>query len=137
MEPGLLAASLRLVVAQRLLRLLCSHCKTASTKVLFPEVQADLSIDQHWVPVGCPACFYTGYRGRRAAFEVLPISRNLTDMIKTGQGNIDAYLLEAGIPRLRDTLTDWLREGLVSLEEVIVSVSKKKLLKTPGVNRLS
>ena len=78
---------------------------------------------RNWIspstPVGCPECFYTGYRGRRAAFEVLPISRELTGRIKSGKGDIIAYMREAGIPTLRDTLSDWLQQGLISLEETI------------------
>lgn len=45
-------------------------------------------------------------QARRAAFEVLPISRNLTGRIKSGKGNINAYMREADISTLRDTLKD-------------------------------
>ena len=50
---------------------------------------------------------------------MLPISRELTGRIKSGKGDIIAYMREAGIPTLRDTLSDWLQQGLISLEETI------------------
>ncbi|MEO0468219.1 MAG: GspE/PulE family protein, partial [Bacteroidota bacterium] len=74
-EPYLLAASLRMVVAQRLVRVLCPHCKQESDEIILPEWQEKNDIKTHYVANGCPQCFYTGYAGRQAIFDVLPIDR--------------------------------------------------------------
>ncbi|MEO0470836.1 MAG: GspE/PulE family protein [Bacteroidota bacterium] len=83
-EPYLLAASLRMVVAQRLVRVLCPNCKQASTEVILPEWQEKHDIETHYVANGCPQCFYTGYAGRQAIFDVLPIDREVGKLIKYG-----------------------------------------------------
>ncbi len=76
-EPFLLAAALRLVAAQRLVRRLCAECKE-------PHPQNDQLADRHRVPgamfcraVGCPACHGRGYRGRLAIHEVIPAEKFL------------------------------------------------------------
>lgn len=119
-EPYLLAASLRMVVAQRLVRTLCPHCKKPSEELLFPEVQQEMQIHHHYLPVGCPHCYFTGYKGRRPVFEFLPITSELKHMIKLKEGEIELYLSQAGIPTIKDNLCHLIREGHVSLEEGLV-----------------
>ncbi len=83
-EPYLVANSLEVVVAQRLLRVLCDTCKR-ETKVLpvqatrmgrFLEGKTDI-----FSATGCAACLRTGYRGRKAIFEILDFSDELRDVI--------------------------------------------------------
>jgi type IV pilus assembly protein PilB len=116
-EPFLLAASLRLVMAQRLVRVLCSHCKTPSREMIYPDIQNHSDIRLHFIPGGCPECYYTGYRGRKAVFEVLPVTRTLSEMIKTKSGDISAYMEEANINRLNDHLIILIQNGITSLAE--------------------
>ncbi|MEM7512621.1 MAG: GspE/PulE family protein, partial [Bacteroidota bacterium] len=118
-EPYLLAASLRMVVAQRLVRVLCEHCKQPSQEVKYMDIQWDLSILEHHVPVGCPHCYYTGYKGRRAVFEILPITPELSQIIKGERGEVDKILEEKKIPTLKQNLAKLITEGIVSLEEGI------------------
>ncbi|MEM9985026.1 MAG: GspE/PulE family protein [Bacteroidota bacterium] len=110
-EPYLLAAALRLVVAQRLVRRLCPHCKKTSKQVDHPLFQEKWSIQEHAVPSGCPQCYYTGYRGRQAVFELLPITPYLRTQIKLGS--------EVDNPRSFDS-------NLASLEQNLVSLLKRK-----------
>ena len=119
-EPYLLAASLRLVVAQRLLRVLCERCKCPSTALLFPEMQKARSISQHFIPQGCPHCYYTGYKGRKAVFEVLPVGRELGEYIKNQRCDIRDYMNEKGIGSLEDRLADLVKKGESSLEEAMM-----------------
>ncbi len=83
-EPFLVAQSLDLVLAQRLVRTLCDNCKrtvpvppTLSTRMgRFLESRTEMC-----VPVGCGQCFKTGYRGRAAIFELLDFNDELRDVV--------------------------------------------------------
>ncbi|MCB0854431.1 MAG: type II/IV secretion system protein, partial [Bacteroidetes bacterium] len=119
LEPYLLAASLRMVVAQRLVRVLCQHCKTQSSEIIFPDIQKAGNIEYHFIPNGCPECYYTGYRNRKAVFEVLPVTPVLKDMIKHQGGDIRKYMEETGIRSLSDHLLTFVQTGVTSLEEAI------------------
>lgn len=81
-EPFLVASSVRLVMAQRLVRKICSHCK----KEYKPEIPLtdELGINDKktfFKGNGCDNCNETGYRGRTALFEVMPMSESIADLI--------------------------------------------------------
>ncbi|MDX2017632.1 MAG: ATPase, T2SS/T4P/T4SS family, partial [Planctomycetota bacterium] len=83
-EPYLVANSLDLVLAQRLVRTLCEHCKR--TVPVTPGVATRLGRwiqgkTEMWVPTGCGRCLRTGYRGRRALFELLDFNDELRDVV--------------------------------------------------------
>ena len=115
-EPYLLAASLRMVVAQRLVRVLCSHCKESSNKPLFKNLQESTGIRYHFLAKGCPKCFFTGYKGRTAVFEILPIEPELAELVKEGKSN---KAVQSNLPSLRQNLINLVREGKTSFSEII------------------
>jgi general secretion pathway protein E/type IV pilus assembly protein PilB len=118
--PYLLASVMNLSVAQRLVRILCPHCKTEKdfdTKEL-PEKYNKLHILKHAVPVGCQSCYYTGYKGRKAIYEVINITRELTDFIKHGATEIDNYMKEYKIDKLSENALKLFIDGETSLDEV-------------------
>ncbi|MEO1512207.1 MAG: ATPase, T2SS/T4P/T4SS family, partial [Planctomycetota bacterium] len=83
-EPYLVANSLSLVLAQRLVRVLCDHCK--GPQRLTPGVATRMGrygqgLTGVYGPVGCRNCLKTGYRGRHALFELLDVSDELRDVI--------------------------------------------------------
>ncbi|MCE9592145.1 MAG: Flp pilus assembly complex ATPase component TadA [Planctomycetes bacterium] len=83
-EPYLVATGLNLVLAQRLLRVLCPHCKAPRRPT--PQETTRMGravegIDQVFTPVGCPMCVNTGYHGRRGVYELLIVSDALRDII--------------------------------------------------------
>jgi len=83
-DAFLLASSLRCVIGQRLVRVLCDHCKRPSKDVLslgrsIAGISAD---DKHWDAVGCERCFGTGYAGRVVIAEVLSIDDELRNLIR-------------------------------------------------------
>lgn len=88
-EPFLISSSLILIIAQRLVRKLCSHCKKEEKyskenliKIGFPE---DLTEQiKIYSPQGCPECNNTGYSGRIALYEVMPIKEEIKELILTG-----------------------------------------------------
>ncbi|MEL7531379.1 MAG: GspE/PulE family protein [Bacteroidota bacterium] len=116
-EPYLLAASLRLVVAQRLVRKLCPKCKIASDEIIIAPFQERYNIHHHYLSQGCEHCYYTGYRGRQAVFEVLPVEATLKEMIKAKEDNIEAYLAQQQVPSLADNLKALVERGQTSLAE--------------------
>ena len=71
------------------------------------------------VPVGCERCYYTGYRGRTAIYEVVPIDETLSEAIRESRPDIGPLLRERGITTLRDSALELFRAGLTSLEELL------------------
>lgn len=117
----LIANTLNTSVAQRLVRLLCPDCKReeAFSPSFFPKnYRPPQALQTHWVPVGCPHCFNTGYRKRKAIYEVIPVDAELADEIKKGSSRVDMLLKEKQIKTLADNAFELLKTGETSLEEV-------------------
>jgi type IV pilus assembly protein PilB len=120
--PSFLAAStLNLTVAQRLVRLLCTHCKkeTKFNDESFPPgYHPAKKITRHFIPVGCETCYYTGYKGRRAVYEVVPIDNELFEHIKNIKLDMADRLREKKIKLLSDSAFELFEAGLTSIEEI-------------------
>ncbi len=83
-EPYLVASTLNLVLAQRLARLLCQHCKTAKRPTPEQVMRMGRSVsgvEKVYTPCGCAQCFGTGYAGRRGVYELLSTNDALRDVI--------------------------------------------------------
>ena len=125
-EPYLVSSAVIGVMAQRLVRLLCTACRVeeavpeeALTRVGLP---ADaLKGSRTYKPVGCDQCYHTGYRGRTGIYELLPASETLHQVLaKTSEaGLIRKAALEAGMKPLIKSGLEKVRLGLTSLEEVL------------------
>lgn len=72
----------------------------------------------HFIAVGCPECYHTGYNGRKAIYEIIPINKSLVDPIKNNALEIDKYLTEHKIKTLKLNATDLIMNGITSIEEV-------------------
>jgi type II secretory ATPase GspE/PulE/Tfp pilus assembly ATPase PilB-like protein len=119
--PFLIAGTLTLTVAQRLVRKLCPHCKKESllAEGSFPlGYHPPHTIEKHYKPVGCSQCFYTGYSGRTALYEVIPINQEYAGLIKARKDSINKNLTASGIGTLSGSAFDLLAQGTTSLEEV-------------------
>ena len=119
--PFLIASTLNVSVAQRLVRKLCGNCK--EKKVVISEdyplsYKPNKRLEYQFIPVGCPTCFYTGYIGRKAIYEIIPINTSLIKYIKSNELEIDDYLQENEIITLKKNAIHLLRDGVTSLEEV-------------------
>ena len=117
-HPYLVANTLVMTVAQRLVRLLCPHCKrrvesSEEVRRLVPDTVS------YFEAVGCERCFYTGYSGRRAVYEVIPMDDELAAAARGGQTDISPLLAARGIPSLRDAVVGLFLRGETSLDELI------------------
>ncbi len=123
-DAFLLASSLRCVVGQRLVRVLCDHCKRPSDESLSlgRGQAADLTPDEnrHWSAVGCERCFGTGYSGRLVIAEVLSVNDEIRQLI---QPNAQTAMIEAAARKsgMTTMIMDGLakcRSGVTTQEEV-------------------
>ncbi len=122
----LIASTLNVSVAQRLVRKLCPKCKTKHpiSKDLFPiHFSPPQGINHHYVAVGCEACYYTGYQGRVAIYELLPVTKILAQHIKQNKLSIDQYLEEQQIKTLSDQAFHLILEGITSVDEAFSLLS--------------
>jgi len=117
----LIASTLNVSVAQRLVRKLCPDCKkeTPILKSDFPDqFEIPSTLKTQYVPVGCHSCYFTGYQGRKAIYEIIPITKALVTSIKNNRLEIDDYLKTAGIATLKTNAIELIQKGITSVEEV-------------------
>ncbi|MEX0744631.1 MAG: GspE/PulE family protein [Phycisphaeraceae bacterium] len=140
-EPYLVASSLELVIAQRLVRLLCETCKTqmpADQARRLREQFGDALPERLYVGKGCRACQNTGYRGRRGIFELMPISEPIRRLIldRRSSGEIRQRAIREGMASLRDDGWRLIGLGLTTVEEVL-RVTKDERVEIEGVGAAS
>ncbi len=117
----LLASTLTMSIAQRLVRKLCSHCKkekTSETRDFPLGFDIPETIKKHYVAVGCNHCYQTGYLGRKAIYEILPITKELETTIRHNELEIDDYISTQHIKTLKNNAIRLVIEGHTSVEEV-------------------
>lgn len=122
-EPYNLAAALRLVTAQRLVRRLCVKCREPSNESPATLRAAGLVDAQPFVAKGCEACHGIGYRGRVGIHEVMPVSTAMRDMIVTRRSahDIARQARVEGVGTLRDAALARVRDGTTSLAEALAA----------------
>lgn len=118
--PYLLSNVFNLSVAQRLIRTLCPHCKKqeAFDKGEMPENYRNVNILVHYKAVGCQQCHFTGFKGRKAIYEVIHITRELSEEIKNNTTNVDDHLKKSKIDKLADNALKLFKQGETTLEEI-------------------
>ncbi len=122
----MISATLLGVVAQRLVRSLCPHCK----QPVKPDTEMWRNLSQPWRtnvpekvmgPVGCLECRQTGYSGRAGVYEMLPITRNLKKLMATDEidlGQLRKQAMKDGMRPLRLSGIQKVANGLTSLDEI-------------------
>lgn len=126
-ESHFIASSLSLVIAQRLIRRICSHCRerySPEENVLAQLEEAALGGEETGVfyrGKGCPECNYVGYRGRLGIFEVFQLNSEMKEIILKdgGEAALEKAAREAGMKSLRERGLRKAQEGLTSIEEVL------------------
>ncbi len=119
--PFLVANTLNTTVAQRLVRLLCPDCKQKEefSNDFYPKQFKPFSVvNNHFKATGCDSCYYTGYKGRKAVYEVIPIDYELALEIKSGNMNIQNLLKERGIQTLTENAFNIFSHGLTTIDEI-------------------
>lgn len=117
----LLASTINLSVSQRLVRILCNSCKKEQPfdNDLFPKNYKPLrKIITHYVANGCEDCFFTGYKGRKAVYEIIPVDFDLGENIKNAIFDVSEILKQKGIKKLSDSAFDLFEKGVTSIEEI-------------------
>jgi type IV pilus assembly protein PilB len=115
-----LATALRLIIAQRLVRKLCVHCKRP--QILPKGVLAENHLEENLVlytAQGCEHC-NQGYQGRVAIFEMLPITSAISELImqSCNLGKIEKQMRLFNMPTLRAAALSQVCSGITSLEEI-------------------
>lgn len=125
-EPFLISASLECVLAQRLIRKICTACRTAYEPS--EQVLASLGLSIHdigdknfFYGKGCEACNQTGYKGRKGIYELLKISDPIREMINERAPGIliRQKAIELGMTTLREDGLRSIYDGLTTIEEVV------------------
>ena len=118
-EPFMIASSLSAVVAQRLVRVICPHCREEYRPL---EEFAGVTLPEKlYRGKGCERCFGLGTLGRTAIYEILPIDQELCSMIirRCHSGEIKEYAVARGMKTLRDDGLARAAAGITTIEEVL------------------
>ena len=124
-EPFLISSSVLAVIAQRLVRVLCDHCKEAYTPGVILESigisREQLQNNTIYQARGCEECFNTGYRGRIGIFEIMHLGEGLKNLIlKTYDATqIKQYALQYNMKTLRQSGIEKVLAGTTTIEEVL------------------
>jgi type IV pilus assembly protein PilB len=118
-ESYMLAPSLLLVVAQRLIRKLCPECKEAYEPTLQQRSDLKLKAELIYRAKGCVKCNNTGYKGRTCVAEVMIVNEQLRDLInqKASFQKIREAAKQAGMQTIYESAINKAEEGITSLEE--------------------
>lgn len=123
----LIASTLNMSVAQRLVRKLCGDCKreAPADPSLFPSnFKIPKGLTKHYTATGCNSCHHTGYVGRKAIYEILPITQDLMVPIKENHLQIEDYMEEKKIGTLKANAIELIKNGTTSVEEVYSLLAK-------------
>src|SRR4051812_32769550 len=124
-EPFLVASSVNLICAQRLVRRICANCKIEQPMALQALIQAGFSAEmaKDVVPTkgkGCDKCNNTGYKGRVGLYEVMDVTDELRELVLVGASGLELRrkAIEEGMLTLRQSGLRKVKEGLTTIEEV-------------------
>jgi len=125
-EPFLVATSVNLIQAQRLIRRICKDCKEEAHAT--PEALVEIGFDPEEAKTlkvykgrGCDTCLGTGFKGRVGLYEVMEVTDELRELIIIGASAIELRkkAIELGMITLRGSGLCKLREGITTIEEVV------------------
>ena len=127
-EPYLISSALRGVISQRLVRKVCPHCKKAyrpnAGELELLGLPAD-SDTQFYRGEGCEECYHTGYRGRRAVFEILTVSGKVRRLISEGASYDERYaaVREGNFVTMRENCRDLVLRGETTAAEAAKAIN--------------
>ena len=122
-EPFLLASSLSGVLAQRLVRCLCTECRVAyePNNIELGLLKSIKTPKQLYRASGCEVCGGTGYKGRIGIYELLVVDDEMRKLVhdRNSEQNIRDYAISMGMLDLRQDGVRWVLSGVTSLEELL------------------
>ncbi|HUO07377.1 MAG TPA: ATPase, T2SS/T4P/T4SS family [Phycisphaerae bacterium] len=135
-EPYLVSSSLEMVLAQRLVRLICKNCKEETPVADLEGMRAEygsLVPEKVYRGRGCRACQNTGFRGRQGIFELMPLNEDLRAMIieRKSTGQLRKKAVEQGMRSLREDGWRLVREGKTTIDEVVRNTMEEQLAMKP------
>ncbi|MCB9477369.1 MAG: type IV-A pilus assembly ATPase PilB [Deltaproteobacteria bacterium] len=125
-EPFLVTASLQLIAAQRLVRKICDNCKEPID--ISPQVLVDLGMNEEVAQsvkamhgAGCAKCSKTGYKGRIALYEVMPIYEEIKEFVLNGASTAELKResIRLGMKTMRQAGLSKLEEGMTTVDEIV------------------
>ena len=127
MEPYLVASSLRGIISQRLVRKICTDCKTEynttkeELRVLGLSQESNVKLFRG---KGCNSCHGTGYRGRTAVHEIMVITEKHRELIsrRASSDKLDRVSRDAGMMTLRENCARLVMKGITTVEEMAGAV---------------
>lgn len=121
-EPYLVSSSIVGVVAQRLVRTICPRCKTpyrpSHSEMLMLKMKESVPL---YKGEGCPACNFSGYKGRKGIHEIIVVTREIRDLINRGASTdqLSQTAIRQGTTTLRDSCAQLVLEGITTVEEML------------------
>jgi general secretion pathway protein E len=134
-EPYLVASSLEAVLAQRLVRVLCPHCKQPDTSPTAQTLKAQLGIPANttiYQSVGCRECRNTGFHGRHAIFEWMDTDQEIRQLVlkNASADQIREAARRQGMKTLAEDGWRLVRQGVTTVEEVLGVTTAKEVAAT-------
>jgi len=137
-EPFLVSSSLECLVAQRLVRLICSKCKIPlkSKQEILGQMSKDIQFDAENLELyqgkGCEECRFTGYRGRTGIYEILTITEPIRELIlsRASSQQIKQKAVSQGMRTLRQDGLQKVLKGLTTYTEVVRVTQQEELPET-------
>jgi type II secretion system protein E len=131
-EPYLVASSLEAVLAQRLVRVLCKHCKTPDDSPAAQAFKQQVGIPADttlYKSVGCRECRNTGFKGRNAIFEWMDTSNEIRQLIlsRASSDQLRASAQKVGMKTLAEDGWRLVRKGVTTVEEVLSVTTAKEV----------
>ena len=119
-EPFLLSSAIDCIVAQRLVRMLCVHCRQPSKASESMLAEYGLQQSEVFEPVGCQRCGHSGYRGRIGIYEVMSITEEIRALVlaRASVDEIAAAAAGQGMLRMREDGIAKVRAGQTSIAEI-------------------
>jgi type IV pilus assembly protein PilB len=125
-EPFLVATSVNLIQAQRLIRRVCKDCKTEQQAPVEALIEVGFNPDEArtiktFKGTGCPTCNNTGYKGRIGLYEVMEITDEMRELIMIGASSLELRkkAVDDGMITLRQSGIYKIRAGVTTVEEVV------------------
>jgi type IV pilus assembly protein PilB len=125
-EPFLVATSVNLIQAQRLIRRICKDCRKEHPTPIEALVEIGFSPEEAakvktFKGKGCPTCNDTGYKGRIGLYEVMEITDEIRELILIGASSLELRKksIEDGMITLRESGLQKIRAGVTTIEEVL------------------